>query len=103
LRSASVAEGDSTTAIPCSGKTSPSAATAVDGLIGSDSGAGSGAGRASGAERPDSGTSASSAFSVRATSATIASPIGARAASSGSLVMATSEAPSGSSGPGMFG
>ena len=38
---------------------------------------------------------------VSLTSATSASPIGARAASSGSLVIATSFAPSGSSGPGM--
>ena len=44
-----------------------------------------------------------SASSVSPGSATIASPIGARAASSGSDVMATSAAPSGSSGPGMFG
>ena len=55
----------------------------------------------SGAGREDSGTASTSAARVRATSATIASPIGARAASSGSLVIATSSAPSGSSGPGM--
>ncbi len=76
----------------------------VEGLSGSLGGISCGPGFGSGAGRLDSGTaSASSASRVSFTSATIASPIGARAASSGSLVIATSFAPSGSSGPGMYG
>ncbi len=73
----------------------------VEELSGSLGGISCGPGFGSGAGREDSGRSASSAARVSFTSATIASPIGARAASSGSLVIATSFAPSGSSGPGM--
>ena len=96
-------DGDSTTTIPSSGKTSARAATAADALIGSDSGAGSAGGDRSGGSRSEIPISPSTATSVNRTSATIASPIGARAASSGSLVIATSDAPSGRSEPGMFG
>jgi hypothetical protein len=80
-----------------------STATAADALIGSDSSGGSGSGRRGGSSASDWSSFASSASSVRTGSATSASPIGARAASSGSLVTATSEVPSASGGPGMFG
>ena len=89
--------------MPSSGKTSARAAWTALGLSGSVSSTASGGGSGSGASRSDSGTASDSAARVNPTSATIASPIGARAASSGSLVIATSEAPSGSSGPGMWG
>ena len=96
-------EGDSRTTIASSGRTSASAVWTVEGLSGSLAGISPGPGFGSGAGRADSGTAASSASRVSLTSATIASPIGARTASSGSLVIATSFAPSGSSGPGMCG
>ena len=73
--------------------TSPSAVWTVEGLSGSVAGISCGPGLGSGAGRVDSGTASSSAARVSATSATIASPIGARAASSGSLVIATSSRP----------
>ena len=49
LRSAGVADGDSSTTIPSSGNTCASVRTAVDGLIGSDAGIASGAARTGGA------------------------------------------------------
>jgi len=101
LRSARVLAGDSSTTIPSSGKTSAKAECTVEELSGSSAGISVGPGFGSGAGREDSGTVSSSASRVSFTSATMASPIGARAASSGSLVIATSFAPSGSSGPGM--
>ena len=103
LRSASVLDGVSTTAIPSAGHTSASAAIAADPLSGSVSSGSPGAGRGSGATRSDSTTSSSSASSASATSATTASPIGARAASFGSLVITVNDVPSASSGPGMYG
>ena len=87
--------------MPSSGKTSASAECTVEELSGSVGRDFARAGFGSGAGREDSGAASSSASRVSFTSATIASPIGARAASSGSLVIATSFAPSGSSGPGM--
>ena len=95
--------GDSSTTIPSSGRTSPSAVCTVEGLSGSVGGISPGGWFGSGTGRLDSGTAASSASRVSLTSATIASPIGARTASSGSLVIATSFAFSGSSRPGMCG
>ena len=104
MRSASVALGASSTTIPFSGKTSPSARIAVEAFIGSVSSTSNGGSSGCGGVRPfELGNASISASSVSRTSATSASPIGARAASSGSLVITTSRAPSGSSGPGMFG
>ena len=103
MRSASVLAGDSSTTIPSSGKTSARAEWTVEESSGSAAGISCGPWFGSGAGREDSGTASSSASRVSPTSATIASPIGARTASSGSLVIATSSAPSGSSGPGMCG
>ncbi len=88
-------EGVSTTAIPSAGQTSARADMAVEPLIGSASAGSPGAGRGVGALRADSLVSSSSRASASATSPTIESPIGARAASPGSQVICTSEAPGG--------
>ena len=86
------------------GRPRPSAVCTVEGLSGSLGGISCGPWFGSGAGRGRLGHgSSSSAARVSLTSATSASPIGARAASSGSLVIATSFAPSGSSGPGDVG
>ncbi len=96
-----VLDGDSSTTIPSSGSASPRVAWTVEGLSGSDSGGATGAPNGSGAGRSEEGRISISASSVSFASATIASPIGARAASSGSLVTWTSDVPSGRSRPGM--
>ena len=104
LRSDRVDDGDSRTTIASSEYTSASAAMASDPLSrsgGSAAGGSPGSGRGSGASRVPSGTSAARRSSASATSPTMASPIGARAASPGSDVMATSWVVSPSSGPGM--
>ena len=96
--------GDSSTTIPSSGKTSARAECTVEELSGSLGRQLLRARRSAPAPGARTrGTASSSAARLSPTSATIASPIGARAASSGSLVIATSSAPSGSSGPGMWG
>lgn len=102
-------EGVSTTAIPSAGQAAASAAIASLPLSGSACGGSPGSGRGSGGGRSDcptsatSSTSSTSSTSARVTSPRMASPMGDLAASPGSLVMATSEEPSASSGPGLYG
>src|ERR1039458_1295561 len=101
LRSASVLEGVSTTAMPSLGQASARAAIASEPLSGSACGGSLGSGRGTGAGRSAVGTASTSHSRARPTSPTIASPIGARAASPGSEVRATSSVPGASSAPGM--
>jgi hypothetical protein len=95
LRKASVLDGASQATTAFSGNSRARIAAAVDALMGSVSSTTTGSGRACGASRSVSSTCSSSAASASRGSATIASPIGARAASSGSSVICTSPAPSG--------
>ena len=96
-------EGDSSTTTPSAGITCASVAWTAAGLSGKESSGVSGAASTGGAVRSAGLAASASAASVSATSATRASPIGALAASSGSLVIATSRVPAASSGPGMLG
>ena len=98
-----VLEGDSSTMIASSGSFSLRIRQTVEGLSGSLISISGASGSSDGGSRSLVPAAATRAWRVSLTSATIASPIGARAASSGSDVIATSFVPSARNSPGKYG